>query len=208
MIRWLAAFSSAMFILSASLIVFHNAAYAAVQMPHNSNASGGPYFGGQIQNNNYTYSVTERDTAMNRWHYFTGRRYIDAWISGEAMTQYVVYSGSQQDLDLASLFNTTSCKYWTDYSSKYRNVRAFEFGHGNHNNDRYFTVICLNVSALGYPKPYDGVTEETRIKGMTHEMGHSLHLGHDSGGTMDTCWCYHINSSEVDVVNWTYAAAP
>jgi hypothetical protein len=199
-----------MFVLSASLIVVHNTAYAAVQMPHNQNASGRPYFGGTILNNNYTYYVTERDTAMNRWHFFTGRRYIDAWTTGKVMTQYVVYSGSQQDLDLATIFNANSCKYWTDYSADYRNVRAFMFGHQLHNNDRYYTVICLNVSALGYPVPYDGVNQETRIKGMTHEMGHSLHLDHPlhNGGAMDKCWCYHINSLEVDVVNWTYAAAP
>jgi len=74
-------------------------------------------------------------------------------------------------------------------------------------------VICLNVAALGYSVPYDSssITDETRTKGMVHEMGHSLHLAHDDDGAMSTCWCYSITTGtggEAPMVNSTYSSAP
>jgi hypothetical protein len=132
------------------------------------------------------------------------------------MRQYMVYSRSQQDLDLATFFGAPSCKYWTDdYQfddplNDPENYRAFEFGHGSLNNDSKFTVVCLNVSALGYSVTFDCgcLSNEGRIKGISHEIGHSIHLDHDTAGVMSQCWCENIRQHDVDVVTWIYASPP
>ena len=44
---------------------------------------------------------------------------------------------------------------------------------------------------------------------LAHEMGHSLHLAHETGeGTMDLCWCRDIDQNEVNFVNLAYALPP
>ncbi len=189
------------------------ASHDVVGLPHvTSSSSGQPYYGGQIQDANYTYYVTERDSAMNNWQVSTGRRYIDGWTSGETMTQYVVYSNSQQDTDLARNFGVPSCQ---SYNVTYGlgGYRSFHYGHdwniGPLNRDRRYSVICLNVTAYGYSPGYDTPNDQPfRIRGMTHEMGHSLHLNHDSDGAMALCWCYGINTGEANFVNFIYNSAP
>jgi len=187
------------------------ATHDADGLPHGGNGSGRPYYGGQIQSNNYTYYVTERNTGMNNWQSATGRRFIDGWTTGETMTQYIVYSNSQQDTDLAKYFGVPSCQS-NNQTYGTGNQRAFIYGHdwnlGPLNNDRRYSVICLNITAYGYSPGYDTANSTTRKRGMTHEMGHSLHLDHDTDGVMSTCWCYDINISEAYLVNLIYSSAP
>jgi hypothetical protein len=96
--RTLIGASGALFAAGVALLVTSGVLQAAaVASPHGGNGSGQPYYNGQIQSNNYTYYTTEASTAMNNWQSATGRRFIDGWTSGETMTQYVVYSSSQQD---------------------------------------------------------------------------------------------------------------
>ncbi len=188
--RLVAAASAMLFVVGFGLFYASTTVHAAAMLPHLGNASGVPYYGGQIQDNNYTYYTSERDTAMNDWQSTTGHRYVDGWTSGETMTQYVVYSSSQQDTDLGNWFGTQSCKYWTD--NGYSGYRSFEFGHHSLNRDSYYTVICLQVSSYGYATTYDSRDAVTRRRGMTHEMGHSLHLAHDTDAVMCTCWSFDI----------------
>jgi len=90
--------------------------------------------------------------------------------------------------------------------------RSFHYGHdwtlGPLNRDRRYSVICLNITPYGYSPGYDTANSATRIRGMTHEMGHSLHLNHDSDGTMCTCWSFGINTSEANLVNLIYNSPP
>lgn len=198
--------------LGAAFLAANRIVLAGHGMNHNEHASGIPYLPGAAQlSKNYTFYVTQFQTAISRWNNSsTDRDYILETTNASQMKQYMVYSASQQDTDLASFFGTNSCKWWTDNYSSIRNVRAFEYGHSNSNNDRLFTVVCLNVSTLGYPVAFDCtcVTDETRKKGISHEMGHSLHLKHDTGNIMDTCWCYNISTHDGDSIDWIYASPP
>lgn len=186
-------------------------AFASHGMPHGTNASGVPYWPGAAQlSKNFTFYVTEFSEAISRWNNATtDRDYLLQTTDSSQMRQYMVYSGSGQDLDLAAWFDEPSCKWWTDNYAFIRDVPAFMFGHTPLNGDNKFTVICLNVSSLGYPNAFDDRPQETRVKGIAHEMGHSLHLAHDSGfSIMNTCWCYDISSHDAGAVQWIYASAP
>jgi hypothetical protein len=178
--------------------------------PHSANASGIPYWPGAAQKTkNETYYTYEFGQAISRWNNATNPDYLLQTSDGTQMKQYMVYSGSQQDINYANLWEVNSCKDWTDQYSTIRNVRAFEYGHsGPLNGDKEYTVVCLNVSALGYPVPFDYVNQETRIKGISHEMGHSLHLAHDSVGTMCTCWAYNISGHDAASVYYIYVSPP
>lgn len=145
---------------------------------------------------------------MNNWQSKTGRRYIDGFTSGEVMSQYVVYAGSQQDTDLANYFHINSCAYFHD--NGYSGWNSISFGFGSKNNDSSMHVICLFITGYGYSPGYDQLDQTTRTRGMTHEMGHSLHLADDQAdnGTMNRCWCNNINTTEANYVNYIYAIAP
>ena len=212
--RYLALVGVALALTGGILIAIPQAVLAnhdAAALPHGGNSSGVPYFGGQIQSNNYTYYVTERNTAMNNWQTATGRRYVDGFTAGETMTQYVVYSLSQQDTDLANWFGVQTCQYY-NVNWGTSGYTSFHFGHNSTssalNNDKRYSVICLNVTSFGFSPGYDSRSPATRIIGMTHEMGHSIHLAHDTDGVMCTCWSYNINTSEANKVNTVYSSAP
>ena len=125
----------------------------------------------------------------------------------------MVYSKSNQDIDLAAWFSVVtgntvrSCKWWTDnYWQETGKYRAFEFGHTALNNDNKFTVICLNVTALGYPTGFDQVSNVMKIRGIEHEMGHSIHLDHRSSGIMNMNWLDEIDSHDVSAVLGIYSS--
>lgn len=202
----------------AFLFAYRVTGAACCPLPHGQSASGIPYWPGAYQlSNHYTYQVTEHTQAIVRWNNATARDYLHKWDSFhdiEDMRQYMVYSGSGWDINLGAWFTfvtgtpVPSCKDWTDSDAEARGTEAFEWGWGTSNNDSEMTVVCLNVTALGYVNGFDLKPAEDRIKGVTHEMGHSLHLDHDTNGVMNSCWCLNITQHEADVIHWWYNATP
>jgi len=126
------------------------------------------------------------------------------------MRQYVVYSGSTDDSNLASFFGVDSCEDYNDNHSSAYQSRAFMYGHTSYGGDKRFTVICINHSSYdSFPNAFDDLDglPGTQTIGIQHEIGHALHLAHDTGeGVMDTCWCYTLDSNEVNYVAYAYAA--
>ena len=177
------------------------------------NSSGVPYWLGaaQVALNN-TYYVSLYNTAMSEWNSATDQDYFLGWQSGgPQLAQYMVYSKSGQDTQLANFFGVNSCGDITDSNSNANGVAAFMYGHGSLNDDKSITVICLNVSAFGYPWPFDSSSnqsDESRRRGLEHEMGHSIHLAHASAGIMSVCWCQEIRQHDADVAKWIYASPP
>ena len=180
---------------------------------HGTVASGIPYWPGAYElTNNYTYYVTEHTGAIDRWNDKTARDYLhllDSTHDTGDMTQYMVYTGSGWDTLLGAYFVQPSCQDLVDDVPSLLLAAAFEWGWGSSNNDNYMTVVCLNVTVLGFTEdPFDGHTAEERIKIVSQEMGHSLHLAHDTTGVMDQCHCKNITQHEADVIHWKYASPP
>ena len=120
----------------------------------------------------------------------------------------MVYTGSTWDTNLAALFVQPSCQFLADGNEIAEESEAFEWGHTPSNNDSTMTVVCLNVTVLGFPNGFDELTAEKRIKAVSQEMGHSLHLEHDSTGVMNSCLCLNITQHEADVINFVYSLSP
>ena len=185
---------------------------------HGDGASGIPYFPNAYQiTNNYTYYVTEHTQSIVRWNDKTPRDFLHLWGSShdiDEMRQYMVYTGSAWDINLGTFFDNLSgefvpsCQYLADSDTEVEESEAFEWGHTPSNNDAKMTVVCLNVTGLGFPNGFDELTAEERIKAVSQEMGHSLHLEHDSTGVMNDCLCLNITQHEADVINFMYSLPP
>lgn len=191
-------------------------------MDHDTYASGMAYGGFGIVSKNFTAYGAEHTAAIARWNDALPRDYlVEFGPSFPNMRQYVVYTSSQADFDLAAWYDAAyptavySCDSLYHQQSQYP-WRAFEFGHTPGNGDRAYTVICLNHSDYltcpqGQTCNYfndSSVTTETRIKGLVHEMGHALHLAHPliaNKGAMDQYWAYPITQQEALYVHFAYA---
>lgn len=204
----------AMVVIGVGFVITYSTVSAGHDMPHNENASGIPYWPGAAQlSKNYTYYVSEHITAVSEWNAATSpKTYFIVTTNPAQMKQYMLYSGAQSDIDLGNYFSVQSCKDLSPIGSEAYSVAAFMYGHHNSNNDRLFTVICLNVSPLGnYPHPFDHPYEQnddTRRRGIEHEMGHSIHLDHRSSGIMNMNWLNEIDSHDVSAVLGIYSSPP
>ncbi len=188
-------------------LLLWQAARAAVVEPHGAGASGVPYDSRAICLRNDTSYATEFNAAMNRWNSQLGSTWLRNEVPGSCVDGHLAYTGSQQDLSWAAWFGVASCLDVARGNSEAFNSRAFQYGHHWLNNDSRFTVICLNTASQ-FPRKFQNVSTETKIKGLTHELGHGLHLDHDTTGAMDTCWCKSISGDEVWAVGVTYASPP
>lgn len=188
-------------------LLLWQAAEAASVLPHGAGASGVPYGSRAICQRNDTSYVSELNSAMGRWNGALGSTWYRNEVPGSCIDGHVTYTGSQQDLNWAAWFGVASCLAYTQSFREAFNSRAFQYGHHVLNNDSRFNVICLNTASQ-FPKKFQDVGPETKVKGLTHELGHGLHLDHDTTGAMDTCWCKGISGDEVWAVAVTYASPP
>lgn len=199
-------------LLGASLVLLgiRQMVFAAAPTPHGTFASGIPYWPGACEESkNYTYHASEHQQAIDYWFLSTvPRAYVCQWQTGDPLHQYMVYTGSSWDTDLANFFGVDSCSDKVAADPSIANFAGFTFGHGNLNSDRRFSVLCFNLAALGFPNGFENWSPAGRVNGVAHEIGHSLHLAHDNHGIMDQCWCKGIDQQEVDVVVWMYASPP
>ncbi|MHB8515036.1 MAG: hypothetical protein ACYDCT_06560 [Dehalococcoidia bacterium] len=180
--------------------------YAAVVAGHGTGGSGVPYASRGLCLRNDTYYVTEFSDAMSGWNNQLGGTWYQLE-AGNCLDGHLTYANSQQDINWARWFSALSCQDVNNRYPEAYNSRAFEYGHnGPYFNDSRYIVVCLNV-ASDMPKKFQDAGVP-RVIGLEHELGHGLHLAHDTNGVMNMCWCYGIQADEGTAIGWTYASPP
>ena len=137
------------------LLVFYGVSYAdeTQWMNHGTDANAGPYWPrAAIVANNYTGYAAEHQEAMDRWNTALPRDYLLQWDppGGFPLRQYMVYTSSQWDLDIANLLGADSCQDYLDTFPVLGAYRAFEFGH---TPSQSFAVRACRPS-----RPHDATT--------------------------------------------------